>query len=237
MATTLASDGQPVAIFEYIPKSEFITSIQHTGRWCAQLSNSPESVCSDNGGVSYQHGIRIVASTNGIKSSESSFASTTHYPSEPYLESVPPFPTTNDPLIVKRQVWQQDQTNTSYPVDIPVYPLGYSGATIAVFRISSADEDFYVDKIQYEFDVKDVNATGSFSPAGGGLSTTGTTFVPTTNYKNNPYIDYSIKLNIPNDFYLGTHSITIKSIRLVGYTSGLYREVQGLPMTFTYEIK
>jgi len=49
--------------------------------------------------------------------------------------------------------------------------------------------------------------------------------------------EYSVQINNYNSLPSGTYTITINEIRVVGLASGDYKEIGGLPITFTYEVK
>ena len=135
-----------------------------------------------------------------------------------------------DPKIELRTVYQQDANNSSYPVEIPEYPIGYQNATIAVFGLSNADEPFRIGDIKFESDI-DTNKLQAF--AGSSLINIFGHDAPL----NSIGTQYSIKISNTTGIPIGTHTFTIKEIRAIGLTSGLYRTVFGLPITFTFKVK
>ncbi|MBI2045868.1 MAG: hypothetical protein HYT28_00350 [Parcubacteria group bacterium] len=135
-----------------------------------------------------------------------------------------------DPKIERRTIYQQDSNNIDYTIEIPEYPIGYQGATIAAFGLSNADEPFRIGEIKFESDI-DVNKlriwAGSldFNIFGSGAPLNQNTTL------------YQIKIYDTTGMPTGTHTFTIKEMRAIGQTSGLYRAVSSLPITFTFKIK
>jgi hypothetical protein len=125
-----------------------------------------------------------------------------------------------DPAFKKGTVYQQDANNSSYSVEIPEYTVGYQNATIVNFNLSDADEPFTIGEVKIESDI----STSKFR-------------LPTTGSLNYSSTLYQIKIDNTADIPLGTHTLTIKEIRVIGQKSGLYRNVTGLPMTFSFVIK
>lgn len=125
-----------------------------------------------------------------------------------------------DPEFKKGLVYQQDENNSSYPVETPEYPVGYQNATIVNFNLSDADEPFTLGEVKIESDI----STSKFR-------------LPTTGSLNYNSTLYQIKVDNTTGIPLGTHTLTIKEIRVIGQKSGLYRTVTSLPMTFSFVIK
>ena len=124
-------------------------------------------------------------------------------------------------------------------------PQNYTNMTIGKFGFSNADEDIDIQQIIYESDIKsnssDLNspiftlysnstrAIATFSVNIGNHST-----LISGGEARNPTL--IIKLNDAKN-YVGTHTFTITGIKAMGVFSGSLREVSGLPITFTFEIK
>jgi len=106
---------------------------------------------------------------------------------------------------------------------------GETNIGIGSLTISGGDEEIIFSKFNYESDI-DFNGNifcgsncGSFS---NGRSTL-------FNSERTSHI--SIQFNVPNN--VGQHYFKITEISAFGITSGLRRDVLGLPVTFTFEIK
>lgn len=122
-----------------------------------------------------------------------------------------------DPKFEKSFVYQQDINNSSYPVEIPEYPLGHQDATIVNFNLSDVDEPFTLDEIKIESDISTSKFRLPRSSGSGSL--------------------HQIKIDNTADIPVGTHTLTIKEIKVIGQKSGWYRIVSGLPVTLTFKIK
>ena len=129
-----------------------------------------------------------------------------------------------DPKFERKYVYQDPNADgTEEPVETPEYSVGYQNATIVNFGLSDADESFTIGEIKIESDID----TSKFR-----LPTTGSG--ASLNYSS---ILYQIKINDTTGIPLGTHTLTIKEIRVIGQKSGLYRTVTSLPLTFHFVIK
>lgn len=108
--------------------------------------------------------------------------------------------------------------------------------TLGEFKLSDADESFYIDKIDYEIDgvpASEKHINFSLSPCNsiGNFSS-----CRATSYVGVPYRIQSTSLSELKNI-IGTHILTIKEIKIVGIKSGLYRTISGLPVAFTFEVK
>jgi hypothetical protein len=135
-----------------------------------------------------------------------------------------------DPEFKKGTVYQQDENNSSYPVEIPEYPLGYQNATIVNFNLSDADEPFTLGEIKIESDISTNKLQAFAGSSKFGIFGSGAPL----NYNSTLY---SIKINDTTGISIGTHTFIVKEIRAIGQKSGLYRTVTGLPLTFKFVIK
>ncbi len=134
-----------------------------------------------------------------------------------------------DPNFERRLVYPAGAIS---PVEVPEYSAGYQNATIANFSISGADEPFKMEEIGLESDV-DKNKFRCLSN-GSYIGCYGAGANAPLNGNN---IIYQIKIDNTAGIPLGTHTLTIKEIRVIGQKSGLYRSAIGLPITFSFVIK
>ncbi len=105
---------------------------------------------------------------------------------------------------------------------------GTNARTIGYFELSEADEIFKVESIKFDTDTK----SELFYSNCGSLAS----FPSDSCVKS--FGVYRIYINdSKNELKAGSHILTIKEIRLIGQSSGSYRYVSGLPVTFTFEVK
>ena len=126
-----------------------------------------------------------------------------------------------DPKFERKYVYQDANGDGSEEsVETPEYTVGYQNTTIVNFGLSDADEPFTIGEVKIESDI----STSKFR-------------LPTTGSLNYSSTLYQIKIDNTTGIPLGTHTLTIKEIRVIGQRSGLYRTVTGLPLTFSFLIK
>lgn len=100
---------------------------------------------------------------------------------------------------------------------------------VGSFKLSVADEAFTIAEVKYETDL--IGAKFYMLPCGN-LPTFSRSCGP-ANVGTDPFRIQLLDLQN----YSGTHTLTIREIKIVGRSSGLYRTVSGLPVTFTFEVK
>lgn len=106
---------------------------------------------------------------------------------------------------------------------------GETNIPIGSLTISGGDEEIIFKKFNYE---SDINFNGNIfcSLNCGSFSNGQSTLLDFTRTSH-----ISIQLNVPNN--IGQHYLKITEISAIGITSGTQRNILGLPVTFTFEIK
>lgn len=117
-------------------------------------------------------------------------------------------------------------------------------AAIGSFKILTvADGNVFtewlsLESIEYASDVSDIGLRVEMPNNGIAFAKIGK-FIPEVKLRIGIGYDDIVFLQAsnPSTFPFGKHTITIKSISLVGQSSGRYRSVSGLPITFTFEVR
>ena len=124
------------------------------------------------------------------------------------------------------------------------YNKNLNHQTIGNFEFTQADEPMTVDKIEYSSDFSWVDGFLQIQTGNGQLIFAGPSgFVPSNPLSSQ--LKLMMQLNSQIDAYgnsrfqisTGKHSIIINKVTLIGQSSGAYRYVFNLPITFTFEVK
>ena len=117
------------------------------------------------------------------------------------------------------------------------YDFSSSDYRAGTFTISAVGgEPFYVDKITIDSNISNkisvypASITLTANPTGVGVPIS-------PYYVKNGSQEYRLTIENWQSLPAGTYNLTIKELRAIGLSSGEYKQITGLPITFSFEIK